>query len=1251
LRRILILLLALFAAAPAFAQSTLLQGGPWTPGHVPMYVGQGSGQAVVQDSGPAGGGGPGLGLSELGITARGSGTAPYSGQGTGPFGTNVCDFDAPITNPTGYHFLCYSANATESGVTGAIITNGAGGIASPLPLYLCTNGTCFSPNGGFASLIVNSTPISGGANNGIFFESAGKFSQDSSKLYWSDSAGVLGVNLTGVVLPSSNVGTILDLAAASGTPSQIQLRSYGAASSYSTFAYGGTAASPTAVTSGSVIGYFSGWAYNGSTPVGGIAALELIAAENTSSGHQGSKACLLTTPIASTTIASGACQLPAGTFTINPGGITTSSTAALGVNTTSPQAVVDFEQANAVFSNLVSPGTYPTLFQMAAGSSSNPITSIAPTTAISRYEATTADGEGGQNAALLISDQSKNVSAAGQSAQANGLTVYTSMLSGGSADDVSIFTSCQTATGTRVSDGHVFGCFGLFAVASRTTNPAATIGANLVIGNNSGVDCPYGGVVPGGTTCFDVGVFVQTVSTNLTSAGILLYNNSGQFDCGYCIWPGSTKTWSFKSDGFSVDQIGNVLASPVVGGGNITGNLVNYSSANDLTWATPASNHGINFGDGSTIYRMASDGHTQYTSQNNVHTFIGATAGAVTTVNIGSTTSGGSGVIDLFGTGGGYTTIGSLNSSATNYAINFSPASGTVALIGSTVASFSAGTTGLTPNSATTGAVTLGGTLIVGNGGTGLATLTAHAVMLGEGTSNVAFATIGTSGRLLLDQGAGADPSFNAMSQDCTITNAGVITCLKTNNLAFASGATTATGTSGATLALLNGNNGWSGNETHSGTEAFTGTGSITTSAGQVYVGGTTSAPTLGANNSGALYLTAVNGLVQSGLGSTYDSTIANKSGSVAMGVSTGTVNVVFGGTITAASLATPSANIAGSLCATSGGGFLYNSGGNCYAGGTAASIDAGGATTTVANGTANDILYITGTSPLYVNKIATANSSVLVTNGSGVPSLSTTLPSGLSATNLTLVTPALGTPASGTVTNLTGTASININGTVGATTPTTGVFTTATATSFAGASSSNMVLNSNGTFMLFQFSGVNTFAAAATTLEPSTDLTVDLGTPSLRWTHAYIGTIVNSGIASGAQADVVCTTSAGVFTYQVSATGCAVSSERFKNMRPALSKSEISHLASSLVQAKAWTYKDPNFGDPSEYVGFTAEQIAAIDDRFITRDAEGLPYAVKHQQLAEAAIAGFALIIKELKADNDNLRAGVEALKRVQAR
>ena len=46
-----------------------------------------------------------------------------------------------------------------------------------------------------------------------------------------------------------------------------------------------------------------------------------------------------------------------------------------------------------------------------------------------------------------------------------------------------------------------------------------------------------------------------------------------------------------------------------------------------------------------------------------------------------------------------------------------------------------------------------------------------------------------------------------------------------------------------------------------------------------------------------------------------------------------------------------------------------------------------------------------------------------------------------------TLIAPILGTPASGTVTNLTGTASININGTVGATTPAAGTFTTLTST------------------------------------------------------------------------------------------------------------------------------------------------------------------------------------------------------------
>jgi hypothetical protein len=60
------------------------------------------------------------------------------------------------------------------------------------------------------------------------------------------------------------------------------------------------------------------------------------------------------------------------------------------------------------------------------------------------------------------------------------------------------------------------------------------------------------------------------------------------------------------------------------------------------------------------------------------------------------------------------------------------------------VTTFSAGTTGFTPNTATTGAVTLSGTLNVANGGTGATTLTGY--LVGNGTSAVtATATIPTT--------------------------------------------------------------------------------------------------------------------------------------------------------------------------------------------------------------------------------------------------------------------------------------------------------------------------------------------------------------------------------------------------------------------------------------------------------------------------------------------------------------------------
>lgn len=91
-----------------------------------------------------------------------------------------------------------------------------------------------------------------------------------------------------------------------------------------------------------------------------------------------------------------------------------------------------------------------------------------------------------------------------------------------------------------------------------------------------------------------------------------------------------------------------------------------------------------------------------------------------------------------------------------------------------------------------------------------------------------------------------------------------------------------------------------------------------------------------------------------------------------------------------------------------------------------------------------------------------------------------------------TLVTPALGTPSSGVVTNLTGTASININGTVGATTPSTASVTTLT--------TSSTVTHNGGTA-----NGV-TYLNASKVLTSSTAMTFDGTTLKVR-------TFISSGV------------------------------------------------------------------------------------------------------------------------------------------
>lgn len=145
---------------------------------------------------------------------------------------------------------------------------------------------------------------------------------------------------------------------------------------------------------------------------------------------------------------------------------------------------------------------------------------------------------------------------------------------------------------------------------------------------------------------------------------------------------------------------------------------------------------------------------------------------------------------------------------------------------------------------------------------------------------------------------------------------------------------------------------------------------------------------------------------------------------------------------------------------ATQVGTFTVNAQGQLTAASNATVTPAVGSITGLGTGVATALAVNVGSSGAFVtfNGALGTPSSGTLTNATGLPistgvsGLGTGVATALgiavgSAGAPVVFNGALGTPSSGTVTNLTGTASININGTVGATTPTTGAFTTVAAT------------------------------------------------------------------------------------------------------------------------------------------------------------------------------------------------------------
>ena len=164
--------------------------------------------------------------------------------------------------------------------------------------------------------------------------------------------------------------------------------------------------------------------------------------------------------------------------------------------------------------------------------------------------------------------------------------------------------------------------------------------------------------------------------------------------------------------------------------------------------------------------------------------------------------------------------------------------SGVVTLLASSTTvtnSFSAGTTGFTPSTATTGAVTLGGTLITSNGGTGLASYTAGDLSYYASGTALTKLAIGTAGQILTSTGTA--PQWSTLS--------GVaVTTFSAGTTGFTpSSATSGAVTLAGTLATTNGGTGLTSFTANgvvyaSSTSALA-TGSALTFDGAVFTAGT----------------------------------------------------------------------------------------------------------------------------------------------------------------------------------------------------------------------------------------------------------------------------------------------------------------------------------------------------------------------------------------------------------------------------
>jgi hypothetical protein len=462
----------------------------------------------------------------------------------------------------------------------------------------------------------------------------------------------------------------------------------------------------------------------------------------------------------------------------------------------------------------------------------------------------------------------------------------------------------------------------------------------------------------------------------------------------------------------------------------------------------------------------------------------------------------------LIGNGTGY----DLNTLATGSGISVTNGVGTITLANTGVLSLSGGATGLSPTTATTGAVTLGGILNIANGGTfSVANPTAGAVAYGDGSA-YKFTAVGTAGQLLTSAGA-AVPTWSNIA-DIAVTS-----------LSFGTtGLTPSTATKGAitvagTLAVANGGTGLTSTPANGALDIGNGTGftrATLTAGSNITITNSAGGISIASSNPGGT-VTSVSftgGIISVATATTTPAlTVAGTSGGIPYFSSASTwassaaltqYGVVYGGGAGATPVATAAGTTGQVLTATTGGAPTWaapatsgtvTSVAQSFTGGlisvAGSPITSSGTLALTVAGTSGGIPYFSGASTWASSAALAANDIVLGGGAGAAPATTTTGTGVVTALGVNTGTAgafvvnggALGTPSSGTVTNLTGTASININGTVGATTANTGAFTTLSATGVttvqAGTAALPAIIKSGDTDTGIFFPAANTIGIA----------------------------------------------------------------------------------------------------------------------------------------------------------------------------